>query len=248
MIAINAISTGALAVRAYVRSVIFVEGVQPQTPGDHTKRLFEFVNAPWPKDRLYSYTGYHLLVLHSFISALLPRALAPISPAIVQPGRGAASFSSVRLLIRAPFLLCLGTFTGAAFGELNTLRVVVTSSTPSPRLATPPPMLDHTPHASPHESAVGDSRVTKTATHADGRPERHNELTMRMWSVSVPFKVVCVMDRVDEEAPPRQQALLAVDFGHVVWLKYVCAADDGENTTSHMSAERSDFGLSRFPG
>jgi hypothetical protein len=72
VIAINAISTGALAARAYLRSVVFAEGVQPQTPGDHAKRLFEFVNAPWPKDRLYSYAGNHLLVLHGFISALLP--------------------------------------------------------------------------------------------------------------------------------------------------------------------------------
>jgi hypothetical protein len=56
------------------------------------------------------------------------------------------------------------------------------------------------------------------------------------------------MDRVDEEAPPQQQALLAVNLVHVVWLKYVCAADDRENTTSHMSTEKNDFGLSRFPG
>jgi hypothetical protein len=71
VIAINAISTGALAARAYLRSVVFAEGAQ-QTPGDHAQRLFEFVNAPWPKDRLYSYAGCHLLVLQGFISALLP--------------------------------------------------------------------------------------------------------------------------------------------------------------------------------
>ena len=71
VIAINAISTGALAARAYLRSVVFAEGAQ-QTPGDHAQKLFEFVNAPWPKDRLYSQAGCHLLVLQGFISALLP--------------------------------------------------------------------------------------------------------------------------------------------------------------------------------
>jgi hypothetical protein len=31
------------------------------------------------------------------------------------------------------------------------------------------------------------------------------------------------------EAPPRQQLLLAVDFGHAVQLEHVCAADDEKN-------------------
>jgi hypothetical protein len=74
VIAINAISTGALAARAYLRSVVFVEGAQqsPTTAADHAQKLFKFVNAPWPQDRLYSYVGCHLLVLQGFISALLP--------------------------------------------------------------------------------------------------------------------------------------------------------------------------------
>jgi hypothetical protein len=74
VIAINAISTGALAARAYLRSVVFVEGAQqsPTAAADHAQKLFQFVNAPWPQDRLYSYVGCHLLVLQGFISALLP--------------------------------------------------------------------------------------------------------------------------------------------------------------------------------
>lgn len=73
-IAINAISTGALAARAYLRSVVFVEGARqsPTTAADHAQKLFKFVNAPWPQDRLYSYVGCHLLVLQGFVSALLP--------------------------------------------------------------------------------------------------------------------------------------------------------------------------------
>ncbi|KAN0118759.1 hypothetical protein V8E52_004870 [Russula decolorans] len=41
------------------------------------------------------------------------------------------------------------------------------SPSPSPRLTTPPPMLDHAPHAYPHEAAVGASEVIKTATAAN---------------------------------------------------------------------------------
>jgi hypothetical protein len=75
VIAINAISTGALAARAYLRSVVFIEGgPQPSSAAvaDHAQTLFEFVNAPWPQDRLYSHVGCHFLVLQGFISALLP--------------------------------------------------------------------------------------------------------------------------------------------------------------------------------
>jgi len=48
VIAINAISTGALAARAYLRSVVFVEGAQqsPTAAADHAQKLFKFVNAP----------------------------------------------------------------------------------------------------------------------------------------------------------------------------------------------------------
>jgi len=52
-----------------------------------------------------------------------------------------------------------------------------------------------------------------------------NDVMTWMWYVSVPFKVVCMMDQVEDEdkdenayeAPPRQCPLLAVDFGHMVW-------------------------------
>jgi len=62
--------------RAYLRS-LFVDGTQAPTPApapaaDHAQRPFGLVNAPWPKDSLYSLAGCHLLVLHSFVSALLP--------------------------------------------------------------------------------------------------------------------------------------------------------------------------------
>ena len=50
IIGINAISTGALAVRAYLRTVVFVEGTQesPSIAADHMQKPFKFVNAPCP--------------------------------------------------------------------------------------------------------------------------------------------------------------------------------------------------------
>ncbi|KAI0289542.1 hypothetical protein B0F90DRAFT_1793254 [Multifurca ochricompacta] len=70
VIAINAVSTGALAARAYLRSV-FIGGTEVR---NHAKTLNKLVNAPWPKEdeELYSFTGCHLLVLQGFVAGLLP--------------------------------------------------------------------------------------------------------------------------------------------------------------------------------
>ncbi|KAI0292622.1 hypothetical protein B0F90DRAFT_1769671 [Multifurca ochricompacta] len=70
VIAINAVSTGALAARAYLRSV-FIGGTEAR---NHAKTLNELVNAPWPKEDegLYSFAGCHLLVLQGFVAGLLP--------------------------------------------------------------------------------------------------------------------------------------------------------------------------------
>ncbi len=72
VIAINAISTGALAACAYLR-LIFEPG--PQTPDQmrtHMKNLGQLVNAPWHQADLDSFSGFHLLVLQGFVSSLLP--------------------------------------------------------------------------------------------------------------------------------------------------------------------------------
>ncbi|KAI0061199.1 hypothetical protein BV25DRAFT_1827075 [Artomyces pyxidatus] len=57
---------------------------------------------------------------------------------------------------------------------------------------------------------------------------------MRMWYVSEPFEIVCVVDTVeDEEDEPgtpneRSRPLLAVDFGHAVWIEYIDALEEGD--------------------
>ena len=45
---------------------------------------------------------------------------------------------------------------------------------------------------------------------------------MRLWYVSAPFEVVRIQDDADEEEPvTRPRPLVAVDFGHAVWIEYV---------------------------
>lgn len=63
IISINTVCTGAQAARAYLRS-LFVDGPQAPAPApapaptaDYAQKLFELVNAPWPKDSLYSLAG-----------------------------------------------------------------------------------------------------------------------------------------------------------------------------------------------
>ena len=84
---------------------------------------------------------------------------------------------------------------------------------------------------------------------ADADP---NDAMMRMWYVSVPFEVVCVTDQADEDedAPeplPRQRPLLAVDFGHAVWLEHVRAADDDEDEEPYERGQKRLRFVS-FPG
>lgn len=61
---------------------------------------------------------------------------------------------------------------------------------------------------------------------------------LKMWYVSKPFDVVCVIDSVyedaDENAPPveRPRPLLAVDFGHAVWLEHETIHVDGAEVSN----------------
>ena len=70
-----------------------------------------------------------------------------------------------------------------------------------------------------------------------------DDVMMRMWYVSVPFEVVCVSDGAGDEdedasdAPTRQRPLLAVDFGHAVWLEHVRAADDEEDEVPYEQGQ-----------
>lgn len=56
--------------------------------------------------------------------------------------------------------------------------------------------------------------------------ESEDDALMRLWYVSTPFEVVCVLDGMDEDdeggvVSERPRPLVAVDFGHAVWIEYV---------------------------
>ena len=67
---------------------------------------------------------------------------------------------------------------------------------------------------------------------------------LRIWYMSVPFEVVCVSDQTDEEdedapeTPQQQRPLLAVDFGHTVWLEHVRAADNEEDEEPYKRGQK----------
>jgi hypothetical protein len=57
-----------------------------------------------------------------------------------------------------------------------------------------------------------------------------NDSLMNLWYVSIPFEVVCLMEATEEEEEgvnnDRPRPLIAVDFGHAVWIEFVDNEDD----------------------
>jgi hypothetical protein len=66
-------------------------------------------------------------------------------------------------------------------------------------------------------------------------------IPLRMWYVSQPFDIVCVRDRavpedMDEDDFMRERPLLAVDFGHAVWIEWY-KPDDKERSDTELSRQ-----------
>ncbi|KAJ8490155.1 hypothetical protein ONZ51_g2505 [Trametes cubensis] len=80
---------------------------------------------------------------------------------------------------------------------------------------------------------------------------------MRLWYVSDPFEVVCVLDGVDDELDPegsseRPRPLMAVDFGHAVWIEFAYPPEEDRDekrlrfvTFPPVTADRDEMSYER---
>ncbi|KAH7883467.1 hypothetical protein F5I97DRAFT_1815476 [Phlebopus sp. FC_14] len=73
---------------------------------------------------------------------------------------------------------------------------------------------------------VQDPTASTASSSSEGDTEDDDDDMLRIWYVSTPFEVVCVLDSTpdtddDEETGDRPRPLVAVDFGHAVWVEYV---------------------------
>lgn len=65
--------------------------------------------------------------------------------------------------------------------------------------------------------------VGESSTSSSSRSTQANDDDMlHLWYVSTPFEVVCVLEEGDddEDTSDRPRPLVAVDFGHAVWVEY----------------------------
>jgi len=65
--------------------------------------------------------------------------------------------------------------------------------------------------------------VGESSTSSSSRSAQANDDDMlHLWYVSTPFEVVCVLEEGDddEDTGDRPRPLVAVDFGHAVWVEY----------------------------
>lgn len=99
-----------------------------------------------------------------------------------------------------------------------------------------------TTHAHTLSNGAGPSGSARGNAKANSNGHRSPEdALMKMWYVSAPFEIVCVMDVVSDEGdgdPPGEavehpRPLLAVDFGHAVWIEYYKPAIAGSGGAEH---------------
>lgn len=73
------------------------------------------------------------------------------------------------------------------------------------------------------------ARVNGKARSTREREEEvRDDALMHLWYVSTPFEVFCVTEAGDEDddLAERPRPLVAVDFGHAVWIEFVENEDD----------------------
>jgi hypothetical protein len=92
--------------------------------------------------------------------------------------------------------------------------------------ALPPPELEPASRRPGPSNSRSDGSVSAPAPRKPTRvPQLMEGVPLRMWYVSAPFDIVCVADRsvpddLDEDDFMRERPLLAVDFGHAVWIEW----------------------------
>ncbi|EJF60658.1 hypothetical protein DICSQDRAFT_62111 [Dichomitus squalens LYAD-421 SS1] len=88
-----------------------------------------------------------------------------------------------------------------------------------------------TPSASSHDTELATDGDVVDLARPPPQPEQRSRRgtpessMMRLWYVSEPFEVVCVLDGMDDDldpdgSPERPRPLMAVDFGHAVWIEF----------------------------
>jgi hypothetical protein len=81
--------------------------------------------------------------------------------------------------------------------------------------------------------AEGSQSRDESLSNSDGDAPETDGIPMRMWYVAEPFDVVCVADPIpqseededEEDEGEKERPLMAVDFGHAVWVEWASAAD-----------------------
>jgi hypothetical protein len=77
--------------------------------------------------------------------------------------------------------------------------------------------------ADPSSNNDGEYTAVASRTRTPAPTHRYQPLEndmMKMWYVSTPFDVVYVNDNTDDDAHDRSRPLVAVDFGHAVWVEH----------------------------
>ena len=98
------------------------------------------------------------------------------------------------------------------------------------------------------QSAGGKPSINGKAYHGPPSVEEiQDDALMHLWYVSTPFEVVRVFDGPEEEDDgtftERPRPLVAVDFGHAVWVEYI--ESDEEQGDDDMSEEEVTAEMSR---
>lgn len=85
-------------------------------------------------------------------------------------------------------------------------------------------------HRSQRETVAIDEERDTLVTEVAHEEDASNDSLMNLWYVSTPFEVVCLVDGTDDEdegtVNDRPRPLIAVDFGHAVWIEFVDNEDD----------------------